>query len=131
MTTLPCFAGGTGLLLVRVSGTDLHMPGTLWLLNQGETRKTKRVRFFTEFLVRRLTAYAPHLAKLFILPGMSPALLAMTECLRADVPSVREGSPPDGRPCVAECPLPGVEPTSVYGAIQTLRHPFDPTARSR
>ena len=35
-------------------GADLHMYGTLWLLTQGETRKTKRVRLFTEFLSRRL-----------------------------------------------------------------------------
>jgi DNA-binding transcriptional LysR family regulator len=30
-----------------------------WLLTQGETRKTKRVRLFTEFIFRRLAAYAP------------------------------------------------------------------------
>jgi hypothetical protein len=47
---------------VRVPGTDLHMYGTLWLLTQGETRKTKRVRLFTEFVSRRLAAYAPLLA---------------------------------------------------------------------
>ena len=44
--------------------TDLHMYGTLWLLTQGETRKTKRVRLFTEFVSRRLAAYAPLLAGL-------------------------------------------------------------------
>ena len=64
MTTLPCFVGDADPLLVRVPGTDLHMYGTLWLLTQGETRKTKRVRFFTEFLSRRLAAYAPLLAGL-------------------------------------------------------------------
>jgi hypothetical protein len=40
------------------------MYGTLWLLTQGETRKTKRVRLFTEFVSRRLGAYAPLLAGL-------------------------------------------------------------------
>jgi hypothetical protein len=50
----------------RVPGTDLHMYGTLWLLTQGETRKTKRVRLFTEFVSRRLAAYAPLLAGLSI-----------------------------------------------------------------
>jgi hypothetical protein len=45
-----------------VPGTDLHMYGTLWLLTQGETRKTKRVQLFTEFASRRLAAYAPLLA---------------------------------------------------------------------
>lgn len=64
MTILPCFVGDTDPLLARVPGTDLHLHGTLWLLTQGETRKTKRVRLFTEFLSRRLAAYAPLLAGL-------------------------------------------------------------------
>src|SRR6201985_1537884 len=59
MTTLPCFVGDADPLLARVSGTDLHMYGTLWLLTQGETRKTKRVRLFTEFVSGRLTTHAP------------------------------------------------------------------------
>jgi DNA-binding transcriptional LysR family regulator len=62
ITTLPCFVGDADPLLVRVPGTDLHMHGTLWLLTQGETRKTKRVRLFTEFVTSRLAAYAPLLA---------------------------------------------------------------------
>jgi len=64
MTTLPCFVGDADPQLVRVPGADLHMHGTLWLLTQGETRKTKRVRLFTEFVSRRLAAYAPLLAGL-------------------------------------------------------------------
>jgi len=64
MTILPCFVGDSDPLLVRVPGTALHMHGTLWLLTQGETRKTKRVRLFTEFISRRLAAYAPLLAGL-------------------------------------------------------------------
>jgi hypothetical protein len=51
---------------VRVPGTDLHLYGTLWLLTQGETRKTKRVRLFTEFVSGRLAAYAPLLAGLSV-----------------------------------------------------------------
>ncbi len=66
ITTLPCFVGDADPLLARVPGTDLHMHGTLWLLTQGETRKTKRVRLFTEFVSRRLAAYAPLLAGLSI-----------------------------------------------------------------
>src|SRR4029077_19281043 len=66
MTTLPCFIGDADPLLARVPGTDLHMYGTLWLLTQGETRKTKRVRLFTEFVSRRLAAYAPLLAGLSV-----------------------------------------------------------------
>ena len=64
MTTLPCFIGDADPLLVRVPGTSLHMYGTVWLLTQGETRKTKRVRLFTEFVSRRLGAYTPLLAGL-------------------------------------------------------------------
>ncbi|RYB01300.1 LysR family transcriptional regulator [Lichenibacterium ramalinae] len=64
ITTLPCFVGDADLLLVRVPGTALHMYGTLWLLTQGEARKTKRVRLFTEFVSRRLAGHAPLLAGL-------------------------------------------------------------------
>jgi DNA-binding transcriptional LysR family regulator len=66
ITTLPCFIGDADPLLVRVPGADLHIYGTLWLLTQGETRKTKRVRLFTEFVSRRLAAYAPLLAGLSV-----------------------------------------------------------------
>jgi DNA-binding transcriptional LysR family regulator len=66
ITTLPCFVGDADPLLARVPGVDLHLYGTLWLLTQGETRKTKRVRLFTEFVSRRLAAYAPLLAGLSI-----------------------------------------------------------------
>ncbi|WP_223796965.1 LysR substrate-binding domain-containing protein [Sphingomonas nostoxanthinifaciens] len=61
---LPCFVGDADPALARVPGTDLHLYGTLWLLTQGETRKTARVRLFTEFVSRRLAAYAPLLAGL-------------------------------------------------------------------
>jgi DNA-binding transcriptional LysR family regulator len=64
VTALPCFVGDADPLLVRAPGSDLHMHGTLWLLTQGEARKTKRVRLFTEFVSRRLAAYAPLLAGL-------------------------------------------------------------------
>jgi DNA-binding transcriptional LysR family regulator len=64
ITTLPCFVGDADPLLVRAPGADLHRYGTLWLLTHAETRKTKRVRLFTEFASRRLAAYAPLLAGL-------------------------------------------------------------------
>ncbi len=64
MTTLPCFVGDSDPSLVRTPGSVLHMHGTLWLLTQGETRKTKRVQLFAEFVFRRLTAYVPLLAGL-------------------------------------------------------------------
>jgi DNA-binding transcriptional LysR family regulator len=57
ITTLPCFVGDSDPLLVRVPGTDLHLYGTLWVLTQGETRKTKRVRLFTEYMSQRLAAH--------------------------------------------------------------------------
>ncbi len=62
MATLPCFVGDADPLLARVPGTGLRAHGTLWLLTQGETRKTKRVRLFTEFVSERLAAYVPLLA---------------------------------------------------------------------
>ena len=64
MTPLDCFIGDADPLLVRAPGTALHQHGTLWLLTHGETRKTKRVRLFTEFVSRRLATYAPLLAGL-------------------------------------------------------------------
>jgi DNA-binding transcriptional LysR family regulator len=64
MAPLSCFVGDADPMLVRVPGTALRMHGTLWLLTQGETRKTKRVRLFTEFVSRRLAAYVPLLAGL-------------------------------------------------------------------
>ena len=66
MTTLPCFIGDADPLLARVPGADLHIYGTVWLLTQGETRKTKRVQLFIEFLTDRLRAYAPLLAGLSV-----------------------------------------------------------------
>lgn len=64
ITTLPCFIGDADPLLAKVPGAELHLYGTLWLLTQGEARKTKRVRLFTEFISRRLAAYAPLLSGL-------------------------------------------------------------------
>ena len=66
ITILPCFVGDADPLLVRVPGTALHRHGALWLLTQGETRKTKRVRLFIEFISRRLAEYAP------LLEGLAP-----------------------------------------------------------
>jgi DNA-binding transcriptional LysR family regulator len=66
MTGLPCFVGDTDPLLIRVPGTAPHMHGTVWLLTHGETRKTKRVRLFTQFLSAWLSAYAPLLAGLAV-----------------------------------------------------------------
>ena len=44
------------------------MHGTLWLLTQGETRKTKRGRLFTEFVSHKLGTYAALLAGLSASP---------------------------------------------------------------
>jgi DNA-binding transcriptional LysR family regulator len=64
MTRLPCFVGDADPLLARVPGIDLKAHATLWLLTQRETRKTERVRLFTELISRRLAAYASLLAGL-------------------------------------------------------------------
>jgi hypothetical protein len=77
MTTLPCFVGDADPLLARVPGADLHMYGTVWLLTQGETRKTKRVRLFTEFVSRRRRVRAASRGTLFwrLMSGRSPTRL--------------------------------------------------------
>ena len=62
MTALPCFVGDADPLLVRVPGSRLHLHGRLWLLTQGETSKTKRVRIFTKFMSRKLVGRVPLLA---------------------------------------------------------------------
>jgi DNA-binding transcriptional LysR family regulator len=62
MATLSCFVADANPLLARVPGSTVRLFGTLWLLTQGETRKTKRVRLFTEFMARRLAGHAPLLA---------------------------------------------------------------------
>lgn len=62
MTRLPCFVGDADPLLARVPGVQPRLYGTLWILTQGETRNTKRVRLFTDFMARRLAAHAPLLA---------------------------------------------------------------------
>lgn len=59
MTKLPCFVGDADRQLARVPGIDLRSHATLWILTQGETRKTARVRLFTEFISLRLAAHAP------------------------------------------------------------------------
>ena len=64
MAMLPCFVGDADPSLARVPGTVLHRHGTLWLLTYGETRNTKRVRLFIEFLSHRLSAYRQLLAGL-------------------------------------------------------------------
>lgn len=61
IATLPCFVGDADPHLQRVPGADLHIYGTLWILTQGETRKTKRVRLFTEFISKRIAAYGQRL----------------------------------------------------------------------
>lgn len=64
---LPCFIGDADPGLVRIPGSKVRKLGTLWILTQGETHKTKRVRVFTGFLSRRLAAHSPLLA------GLEPA----------------------------------------------------------
>jgi hypothetical protein len=64
MTRLPCFVGDADPVLARARGIESRLNGALWILTQGEARKTKRVRLFTEFVSLRLGGYAPLLAGL-------------------------------------------------------------------
>jgi DNA-binding transcriptional LysR family regulator len=62
MAALSCFVADADPRLARIPGSAVRLFGTLWLLTQGEARKTKRVRLFTEFMARRLAGHAPLLA---------------------------------------------------------------------
>jgi len=59
---LPCFVGDSSDGLVRVPGSRAGSHGTLWLLTHGETRRTKRVRLFLDFISGRLSDHASRLA---------------------------------------------------------------------
>jgi hypothetical protein len=63
MTTLPCFVADADPSGEGSGPRPAHVRH-VWLLTQGETRKTKRVWLFTEFISRGLAAYAPLLAGL-------------------------------------------------------------------
>ena len=62
VTTLPCFVGDAEPALVRAPGTGVHRHGSLHLLTQGETRATRRVRLFVDFMAGRLAAHTELLA---------------------------------------------------------------------
>lgn len=62
MAALSCFVADADPLLARVPGSAVRLFGALWLLTQGDARKTKRVRIFTTFMARRLAMHAPLLA---------------------------------------------------------------------
>lgn len=68
VASLPCFIGDADPALIRVPGSLLRQHGTLWLLTQGETRKTKRVRLFTEFIAQKLAGYEALLNGTSIVP---------------------------------------------------------------
>ena len=61
MTRLPCFVGDADPLLARVPGTEPRLNGAIWILTQGETRKTKRVRLFIDFVALKLAGYSSRL----------------------------------------------------------------------
>ena len=64
ISALPCFVGDSDPLLVRVPGSRVHRHGSLWLLTQGESRRTRRVQLFIEFISKRLAAHTELLAGL-------------------------------------------------------------------
>ena len=57
-TILACFIGDLNPCLVRVPGSITEYYGTIWLLTLDDTRKTKRVRVFSDFIKSRITAHA-------------------------------------------------------------------------
>lgn len=69
LAVMPCFIGDADPSLMRLPASQTHLYGTLWLLTHGETRKTKRVRLFGDFIRNRLSNYADLLAGLAEPPG--------------------------------------------------------------
>lgn len=61
MGLLPRFVGDAEPGLARAPGTVDGTHGALWILSQGETRRTERVRLFIDFISQRLAEYAPRL----------------------------------------------------------------------
>ena len=59
VAALSCFIGDADPRLARVPGAPMRLHGVIWVLTQGETRKTRRVRLFTEFISKRLALHAP------------------------------------------------------------------------
>jgi molybdate transport repressor ModE-like protein len=55
-TILTCFIGDLDPHLVRVPASLTEYYGTIWLLTLDDTRKTKRVRVFSDFIKSRITA---------------------------------------------------------------------------
>ncbi|WBO20757.1 LysR family transcriptional regulator [Sphingomonas abietis] len=66
MAPLSCFVGDVDPSLIRVPGGALRKHGTFWLLTHGETRKTKRVRLFSDFIAQRFDTHATLLAGLLV-----------------------------------------------------------------
>ena len=64
MAHFPCFIGDADDALTRLPGSTAAKIGKLWLLTQGETHKTKRVRVFTDFISRKLAERTSLLAGL-------------------------------------------------------------------
>ncbi len=56
------FVGDADPLLVRAPGSRVHRYGSLWLLSQGESRRTQRVQLFIEFISKRFAAHTKLLA---------------------------------------------------------------------
>ncbi len=61
-TIMACFIGDRDPLLVRVPSSVTEYYGTIWLLTLDDTRKTKRIRVFSDFLKSRISARADALS---------------------------------------------------------------------
>lgn len=62
ISALPCFLGDADPALLRVPGSQTHLYGMLWMLSYGETRKTRRVRLFADFIKAVITQHSELLA---------------------------------------------------------------------
>jgi len=59
LSILPCFMADTNPKLSRAPNSQIHYYGDLWMLTHGETRKTPRVRTFTNYIKETMRQHAP------------------------------------------------------------------------
>ncbi|GLQ16453.1 LysR family transcriptional regulator [Maritalea porphyrae] len=62
VTILPCFVGDSDPQLERLWGSSVEYYGTIWLLTLDETRKTKRIKEFIEFIKLRIKSHRAELS---------------------------------------------------------------------
>ncbi|WP_167685828.1 LysR family transcriptional regulator [Parasedimentitalea denitrificans] len=58
LTILPCFIGDADRTLTRAQGCETEHYGKLWILTHGDTRISKRIRVFSNFIKQRIKLHS-------------------------------------------------------------------------